>query len=137
MGKEGGSSQAVWEFLSAVNGDRELVREYQDASTQTFFDDLGQLSQEQARNVLLVMSGRMEEVPPRDYMDLHDKGWVFIEDYDLDNPDKYGRKEDGWPRTGSLVASPNYLMSVSLFDVARFMQSRELYHDFFKNVLGQ
>lgn len=130
-------SKEVWEFLSTARGDRELVRKFQSRSVDSFFGDLQQLEPDEAKNVLLVMSGRMNEVPPAKYQEIHGKGWVFIPDYDLDHPDKYGVDENGMALTGCLVESPNFLMSVSLSQVAQFVNSQELYADFFRNVLGQ
>ena len=115
--------------------DRELVQQYINRSFDNFFHDLQQVGKKNAENILLVMNGYDEYVDFRDYKSLQDKGWVFIpDDHDLDHPNKYGFDANGRPRMGCRVESPNYLFSVTIFDVKRFINSQELYSEFFSHL---
>jgi len=136
MNKEDISS-AAWEFLQNASGGREALRGYEQANFQTFFDDIGALGEEGARNVLLVMMGHMNKVPPKEYKTIFDKGWRFPLDFDPSEPNKYGYDEEGFPLSGTLAASPNGLNSVSIFDVSRQLESEQLYRDFFGKVLDK
>jgi hypothetical protein len=126
-------SNAAWEFILTASGDKRLAEGYQDRSFDCFFNDLKQLSKKDARYVLLAMAGRDEEVPADDYNKLRRNGWYFQSDWSegINQTAKYGYDEKGRMITGSLVDSPNHLFSVSIFDVAKFINSQELYKDFF------
>lgn len=114
------------------SADREIAQQYRSDSFDAFFNDLRQMSPKEAENILLVMSGYDEYVQYKDHKALQDKGWVFVPDmHDLDNLDKYGYDANGNPRMGCKVESPNHLFSVSVADIKRFLNSQDLYSEFF------